>query len=71
MSKCIVCDKSTSGSLDWCRKHYNEYKEDIVEKKSWVRALKNDSQRERRRREKEFENTSLDAILDRTYPNRY
>lgn len=69
MSKCIVCDKSTSGSLDWCRKHYYEYKEDIIEKKSWVRALKNDSQRERRRREKEFMDTSLDAIIDRSYTN--
>jgi len=71
MSRCVVCDKSTSGSLDWCRKHYNEHKDDIIEKKSWVRALKNDSQRERRRREKEFADVSLDNILDRTYPTRY
>jgi hypothetical protein len=71
MSRCIVCDKATSGSLDWCRTHYNEYKDDIIEKKSWVRALKNDSQRERRRREKTFEDTSLDQIIDRHYPTRY
>jgi len=71
MSRCVVCDKATSGSLDWCRRHYNEHKEDILDKKQWVKALKNDSQRERRRREKEFADVSLDNILDRTYPTRY
>ena len=67
MSKCVICELNTSGSLEFCRTHYNEYKEDIIEKKTWVRVMKNEAQRERRRREKEFENTSLDQILDRSY----
>lgn len=69
MSKCVVCEKGTSGSLEFCQTHYNEYKEDILGKKPWVRVMKNEAQRERRRREKEFENTSLDQILDRSWAN--
>lgn len=67
----MVCEAATSGSLDWCRVHYHEYKDDIKDKKSWTRALKNEAQRERRRREKEFDNVSLDGILDREYVKRY
>lgn len=67
MSKCVVCEHPTSGSLEFCQKHYKEHEVDIKDKKPWVRILKNDAQRERRRREKEYENTSLDAILDRSY----
>ncbi len=66
-----MCESPTSGSLDWCRVHYHEYKDDIKDKKSWTRALKNEAQRERRRREKEFDNVSLDGILDREYVKRY
>lgn len=69
MSSCVVCEKKTSGSLEFCQVHYREYKDDIIEKKPWVRVLKNDAQRERRRREKEYDNTSLDQILDRTWAN--
>lgn len=71
MSRCVVCDKATSGSLDWCQKDYKEYKEAIKEKRPWTKALKNEAQRERRRREKEFNNVSLDGILDREYVKRY
>lgn len=71
MSSCVVCERKTSGSLEFCRIHYNEYKEDIVSKKPWVRVLKNDAQRERRRREKEFDNMSLDAIMDRDYVRKW
>jgi hypothetical protein len=69
MSSCVVCERATSGSLEFCQRHYAEYKEDIMDKKPWVRHLKNEAQRERRRREKEYDNTSLDQILDRTYVN--
>lgn len=67
MGLCVICEHKTSGSLEFCKIHYREFKSDIQEKKPWVRVLKNDSQRERRRREKEFENASLDQIIDRTY----
>ena len=67
----MVCEAPTSGSLDWCRVHYHEYKDDIKDKKSWTRALKNQAQRELRQREKEFDNVSLDGIIDREYVKRY
>jgi hypothetical protein len=69
MSVCVVCERKTSGALNFCKIHYNEYKDDIAEKKPWVRALKNEVQRERRRKERELNDTSLDAMLDRTYEN--
>lgn len=71
MSVCVICERKTSGSLEFCRIHYGEYKEDIISKKPWVRELKNEAQRERRRREREFDNTSLDQILDRSWKNRW
>ena len=70
IAKCVVCERSTSGSLEFCQIHYREYEDDIRDKKPWVRVLKNDAQKERRRREKEFEDTSLDQILDRDYNRR-
>jgi len=69
MSACVVCDRRTSGSLNFCKIHYEEYREDIDGKKPWVKVLKNDVQRERRRRERESGDVSLDAMLDRTYDN--
>lgn len=69
MATCVVCDKKTSGSLNFCKIHYDDYKEDIKEKKPWVKVLKNEVQRERRRRERELNDTSLDALMDRTYEN--
>lgn len=63
-SKCVVCEKATSGSLEFCQRHYSEHRGDIKSKKPWVRALKNEAQRERRRNEREYDNTSLDAIMD-------
>lgn len=71
MGACVVCETATSGSLEFCKKHYNDHKEDIMAKEPWVRALKNDAQRERRRRAKEYEDTSLDRILDAEYKKRY
>jgi hypothetical protein len=67
MSVCVVCERKTSGSLEFCKTHYNEYKSDILEKKPWIRAMKNEAQRERRRKEREYDNTSLDEIMDRSY----
>ena len=67
MGKCVVCDGPTSGSLEFCRVDYNLYKDEIKGKKGWVRTLKNFEQRERRRKEKEFDNVSLDYIMDRSY----
>lgn len=71
MARCVICEAVTSGSLEFCKRHYNEHKDDIKEKKAWVKHLKNDAQRERRRREKEFEDTSLDALMDITYKKPY
>lgn len=71
ISKCVVCERSTSGSLEFCQKHYAEYEDDIKGKKAWVRVLKNEAQRERRRREREYNDTSLDAILDRDYAKKW
>lgn len=62
--KCVLCEKPTSGSLEFCKKCYHDNQEDIKEKKPWVKVLKNDAQRERRRREREFNDTSLDAMID-------
>lgn len=72
MARCVVCETPTSGSLEFCKKHYGEFKEDIIDKKPWVRVLKNEAQKERRRNNREFDNTSLDAIVDGEYHrNRY
>jgi hypothetical protein len=67
MAACVICDRKTSGSLEFCKTHYGEYKEDIMNKRPWVRVLKNEAQRERRRKEREFDYTSLDEIMDRSY----
>lgn len=46
--------------------HYREHFSDIKEKKPWVKELKNDAQRERRRQKREFENTlSLDQLMEK------
>lgn len=71
MARCVVCEKPTSGSLEFCKTHYNQYKDDIKDKRPWVRVLKNEAQRERRRANKEFDNTSLDSIMDHEYNRRY
>jgi len=67
MAECVVCSHPTSGCLEFCTKCYREHKEDIKNKKPWVRVLKNDAQRERRRREKELSDTSLDGLLEGHY----
>ncbi len=71
MARCVVCERPTSGSLEFCKTHFSEFKEDIIEKKPWVRVLKNDAQKERRRTNKEYDNASLDAIMDSEYNKRY
>lgn len=71
MARCVVCEKITSGSLEFCKKHFREHKSDIEDKKPWVKELKNDAQRQRRQREKEYNNTSLDQIMDRQYEKMY
>lgn len=71
MSKCVVCSAPTSGSLEFCKKDFIEHKKDIQDKKPWVKMLKNEAQRERRRMAREFEDTSLDAMLDTTYSKNY
>lgn len=70
MSRCVVCEHPTSGSLEFCKKHYTEHKDDILEKKPWIKSLKNDEQRERRRRKREYDNVSLDQIIDATFSKR-
>lgn len=69
MGVCVVCEKATSGSLEFCQRCYKSNKNDIIDRKPWVKALKNQAQRERRRAERESENTSLDYIMDRQYEN--
>ncbi len=71
MARCVVCERPTSGSLEFCKSHYSEFKYDIKEKRPWVKALKNEAQRERRRTNREYDNTSLDAIMDNEYSRRY
>jgi len=71
IGNCVVCDGRTSGSLEFCKVCYDAHKADVKSKRPWVRILKNDAQRERRRREREFEDTSLDMILDNQYERRY
>lgn len=66
-----MCDRITSGSLEFCKIHYKEHKQDIEDKRPWVKVLKNDAQRQRRLREKEFNNTSLDEMMDRHYEKPY
>jgi len=56
--------------LEFCKKHYHDHKEDILDKKPWIKALKNDEQRERRRRKREYDDVSLDAIIDAAYLKR-
>ena len=63
MGKCVVCERLVSGSLEFCKKHYHDHQDDIQNKRPWVKALKNEAQRERRRKEREQE-VSLDALLD-------
>jgi len=69
MAICVICERKTSGPLNFCKIHYNEYKSDIDEKKPWVKMVKNEAQRERRRKERELNDTSLDMLLDRVYDN--
>lgn len=65
MAECVVCGGKTSGSLEFCQKDYKTYSKEIKDKKPWVRVLKNDAQRERRRRDREFGDQSLEAIQER------
>lgn len=67
MGLCVVCDHKTSGSLEFCKVCYRTYKGEIKEKKPWVRVLKNEAQRERRRKERDYDNVSLDAIMEYPY----
>ena len=71
MARCVVCENPTSGSLEFCGKCYNKYKPDVIDKKPWIRVLKSDAQRERRRKEKEYNQASLDEILDREFKERW
>lgn len=64
----MACDRNkTSGSLEFCRDCYKTHRDDIMNKRPWVKVLKNFEQRERRRREREFDNVSLDQVLDNRY----
>ena len=71
MARCVICERITSGSLEFCGRHYKDYKEDILLKKPWVREMKNEAQRQRRQREREFADTSLDEIMDRYLEKSY
>lgn len=65
MAECVICGRKTSGSLEFCQNDYKQHREEIKEKRPWVRVLKNDAQRERRRRDREFGDQSLEAIQER------
>lgn len=69
IGKCVVCEGPTSGSLEFCKVDYKKFQQDIKDRKPWVKVLKNEAQRERRQRKREYniDNTSLDAIIDRSY----
>ena len=71
MGRCVVCDRLTSGSLEFCKIHFKEHKEDIMDKKAWTKVMKNDAQRQRRQREKDLNNVSLDQLVDRQYEKLY
>jgi len=71
MGRCVVCDHLTSGSLEFCKKHFNDHKQEILDKKPWVKIMKNDAQRQRRQREKDLNNVSLDQLVDRQYEKLY
>ena len=71
MAACVICEAKTSGSLNFCKVHYHQFRDDINEKKPWVKVLKNETQRERRRQERERNDTSLDAMMDRQYEDRW
>ena len=71
MGMCVSCERRTSGSLDWCMNCYKTYKKEILDKEGWVKSLKNASQRERRRREKEYQDVSLDEMMDKRYQRDY
>jgi len=64
VAECVVCSKSTSGSLEFCRSCYHSFKDEIKDKKPWTKVLKNEAQKERRRKKREYEDTSLDEIMD-------
>lgn len=70
LGACVACGRATSGSLEWCAKHYKEFQRDIKEHKPWTRLLKNEEQRDRRRRKKEHNDQSLDEMLERSEYNR-
>ena len=71
MGKCVVCEKLTSGSLEFCKLHFTQHKSDILDKRPWVKIMKNDAQRQRRQREKDLNNVSLDQLVDRQYEKLY
>lgn len=66
-----MCDKNISGGLSFCRQHYKEYKDEITEKKPWVRMLRSEAQKQRLRREREYGDTSLEGIMDAEYERRH
>jgi hypothetical protein len=56
--------------LEFCSLCYRENKEDIKGKKPWVRVIKNAAQKERRRKIRESNDTSLEGLLENRY-NKY
>jgi hypothetical protein len=53
MGICAICEGQTLSSLEFCNKCFRTHREDIQDKKPWVRTVKNAAQKERRRRIKE------------------
>lgn len=70
MGCCTICEGSTLGGLEFCSLCYRENKEDIKGKKPWVRVIKNAAQKERRRKIRESNDTSLEGLLENRY-NKY
>jgi len=70
MGICAICEGQTLSSLEFCNKCFRTHREDIQDKKPWVRTVKNAAQKERRRRIKESNDTSLEGLLENHY-NKY
>jgi hypothetical protein len=68
MLGCVVCGKPAW--IDFCATDYKMWKEAILNKEPWVRELKNDGQRERRRINKEWVNVSLDNLMEREFDDK-
>lgn len=60
MSACVICEKRVAG-LDFCQKHYAEYKD--FKDEPWMKVLHNSAQKARRDMNREWDSlVSLDHL---------